>query len=70
MMKILTTTTTTIPRTPKMPRPRTPKMPRTTKTKMPRPRTPKMPRTPKKEDADYYNAKEPMRNRAAGDPHP
>ena len=62
--KLLRTTTTTMPRT------TTTKRPRTTKTKMPRPRTPKMPRTPKNEDADYYDAKEPMRNRAAGDPHP
>jgi hypothetical protein len=28
-----------------------------------------MPRTPKNADADYYDAKEPMRNRVAGDPH-
>ena len=52
-----------------MPRTTTTKRPRTTKTKMPRPRTTKMPRTPKNKDADYYDAKEPMRNRVAGDPH-
>ena len=29
-----------------------------------------MPGTPENEDADYYDAKEPMRIRTIGEPHP